>query len=135
MGIMKKTSVARKSNLLMIYFDKMWKWLNKSISTDLFFAKIGEKVNTVLFVIMRFLYQQFQHIKNSKIKDFRNPKVYKLRGYTTTSRIDKKVRKEQNQRLLRNILVAAVIALVLAIFILLFNPFKDLREIFRIIGI
>lgn len=68
------------------------------------------------------------------VKNFRKPKVYRLRGYTTTSRVDKKVRSEQNQRTLRNILVAAICALVLVILLIIFNPFKDLREIFRIFG-
>ncbi len=68
-------------------------------------------------------------------KNFRKPKVYKLRGYTTTSRVDKKVRSEQNQRTLRNILVAAICALILTILFIVFNPFRDLKEIFRMIGI
>jgi len=69
------------------------------------------------------------------LKNFRKPKVYRLRGYTTTTRVDKKVRTEQNQRTLRNILVAAICALILAVLLIIFNPFRDLKEIFRIIGI
>lgn len=69
------------------------------------------------------------------IRYFRKPRVYRLRGYTTTTRVDKKVRSEQNQRALRNILVAAICLLILAVLLIIFNPFKDLKEIFRIIGI
>ncbi|MHB1485192.1 MAG: hypothetical protein ACYCYI_11075 [Saccharofermentanales bacterium] len=69
------------------------------------------------------------------VKNFNTPKVYRLRGYTTTSKVDIKIRKEQNQRTLRNILVAAIFVLILAVLLIVFNPFKDLREIFRMIGI
>lgn len=69
------------------------------------------------------------------LKNFRKPKVYRLRGYTTTTKVDKKVRTEQNQRTLRNILVAAICVLILAVLLIIFNPFRDLREIFRMIGI
>lgn len=72
-------------------------------------------------------------LKTIRIK--RKPRIYMLRGYTTTSRVDKKYNSEQNQRLLRNILVGAIFALLLSLLLILFNPFKDLREIFRIIGI
>jgi len=68
-------------------------------------------------------------------KNISKPKVYRLRGYTTTTRIDKKVRAEQKQRTLRNILVAAIFVLIMAVLLIVFNPFKDLREIFRMIGI
>ena len=70
-----------------------------------------------------------------RIRHFRKPKVYLLRGYTTTIRVDKKVRAEQNQRILRNILVAAICVLILAVLLIILNPFKDLREIFRILGL
>lgn len=70
-----------------------------------------------------------------RMKHFRKPKVYLLRGYTTTARVDKKVFAEQNQRIFRNILVAAVFILILAVLLIIFNPFKDLREIFRILGL
>ena len=75
--------------------------------------------------------------KNSvkSLKHFRKPKVYRLRGYTTTARVDKKVRGEQNQRSLRNLLVAAICLLILVVLLIIYNPFRDLREIFRIIGI
>lgn len=69
------------------------------------------------------------------VKNFNKQKVYRLRGYTTTAKVDKKIRTEQNQRMLRNILVAAIFVLILAVLLIVFNPFKDLREIFRMIGI
>lgn len=71
----------------------------------------------------------------SEIKNYKKPKVYRLRGYTTISRVDKKIRAEQNQRLLRNVLVAAIFAMILAILLIIFNPFRDLREILRMIGL
>lgn len=81
--------------------------------------------------------QSWTDTKNSMkgLKNFRRPKVYRLRGYTTTARVDKKVRSEQSQRSLRNILVAAICVLILVVLLIIFNPFRDLKEIFRIIGI
>lgn len=76
-----------------------------------------------------------KYYKTHKHRGFNKPRVYKLRGYTTTSRVDKKVRAEQNQRLLRNFLVAAVFVLVIAILLIIFNPLKDLKEFFRMIGL
>lgn len=70
-----------------------------------------------------------------KIKGLRKPRIYKLRGYTTTSRVDKKVKSEINQRILRNILIGLIFILIIALLMIIFNPFRDLREIFRIIGI
>ena len=69
------------------------------------------------------------------MKNFRKPRIYRLRGYTTTARVDKKVRSEQSQRSLRNILVGAICLLILFVLLIVFNPFRDLKEIFRIIGI
>lgn len=66
---------------------------------------------------------------------FKKPRVYKLRGYTTTSRVDKKVKAEANHRLIRNFLVAAVFVLIIAILLIIFNPLKDIQELFRLIGI
>ncbi len=63
------------------------------------------------------------------------PRIYKLRGYTTTSRVDRKVSREQNKRLIRNFLIGAIFILVIAILLLIFNPLKDLQELFRMIGI
>lgn len=76
-----------------------------------------------------------KYYRTHQYRGFNKPRVYKLRGYTTTSRVDKKVRAEQNQRLLRNFLVAAVFVLLIAILLIIYNPLKDLREFFRMIGI
>ena len=69
-----------------------------------------------------------------KIK-LRRPKIYKLRGYTTASRVNKKIRGEQTRRVLRNFLFAAVFVLIIAILLIIFNPLKDIKELFRMIGI
>jgi len=91
---------------------------------------ISSKLKQALNISLKFMYRFLK-----KIINIRKPKVYKLRGYTTISRVDKKIKSEQNQRLLRNILVGAIFALLIALFLIIFNPLKDLREIFRIVGI
>ncbi|MHB8963603.1 MAG: hypothetical protein ACYC5K_10680 [Saccharofermentanales bacterium] len=73
--------------------------------------------------------------KTKNRRGFNKPRVYRLRGYTTTSKVDKKVRAEQNQRLIRNFLVAAVFVLIIAILLIIYNPLKDIKELFRMIGI
>ncbi|MFA6736604.1 MAG: hypothetical protein WCR87_06780 [Saccharofermentanales bacterium] len=80
-------------------------------------------------VTFRKLIEKLKRIFSAK------PRVYKLRGYTTVSRVDKKINREQTHRLLRNFLVAAVFVLVIAILLLIFNPLKDIKEFFRMIGI
>jgi hypothetical protein len=95
------------------------------------------KVTTFLNSMKPVVHQGWQDTKSGfkRMRHFRKPKVYLLKGYTTTTRVDKKVLTEQNQRMLRNILVGAVCVLILAVLLIIYNPFKDLREIFRILGI
>jgi len=89
-----------------------------------------DKVSNQIIKISAIIYGKFK-----KFKFKRKPRVYMLRGYTTTSRVNKKYNSEQNQRLLRNILVGAIFALLISLFLILFNPFRDIKEIFRILGI
>ena len=79
----------------------------------------------------------FPKFKKIKFKSFftKKPKIYKLRGFTTTSRVDKKVSREQTHRFIRNFLVAAVFILIISILLLIFNPLKDIKELFRMIGL
>jgi len=95
---------------------------------------------TVLAESMKKLFTKIQsgykaRPRTKKRRGFNKPRVYKLRGYTTTSRVDKKVSAEQNQRLIRNFLVAAVFVLIIAILLIIYNPLKDIKELFRMIGI
>ncbi len=100
---------------------------NKFINTTKIYA---EKVSNLIIKISAIIYGKLK-----KIKFKRKPRVYMLRGYTTISRVEKKYNSEQNQRLLRNVLVGAIFALLISLLLILFNPFKDIKEIFRILGI
>lgn len=76
--------------------------------------------------------------KADKIKPIkRNSKerVYRLKGYTTVDKINRKRNSEIKQRFLRRILVIIVSVLIIIILFNIYNPFKDLSEIFRILGL
>lgn len=76
--------------------------------------------------------------KADKIKPIkRNSKerVYRLKGYTTVDKINRKRNSEIKQRFLRRILVIIVSVLIIIILFTIYNPFKDLSEIFRILGL
>lgn len=62
-------------------------------------------------------------------------RVYRLKGYTTVAKVNRKYASERRQRLLRRILTAIIIILSLILLIQLYNPIKDLSEWYRIIGI
>lgn len=76
--------------------------------------------------------------KADKIKPIkRNSKerVYRLKGYTTVDKINRKRNSEIKQRFLRRILVIIVSILIVIILFNIYNPFKDLSEMFRILGL
>ena len=76
--------------------------------------------------------------KADKIKPIkRNSKerVYRLKGYTTVDKINRKRNSEIKQRFLRRILVIIVSILIIIILFNIYNPFKDLSEMFRILGL
>jgi len=63
------------------------------------------------------------------------PRVYRLKGYTTLRKVERKLKAGRAQRLLWKILAIALVLLVVAYLLLQFNPFTNLPEIFRMIGI
>jgi hypothetical protein len=63
------------------------------------------------------------------------PRVYRLKGYTTLKKVDRKLKAGRAQRALWRILFVAVLVLVVAYVLLQLNPFTNLPEIFRMIGI
>ncbi|MDO5733780.1 MAG: hypothetical protein Q4P08_01390 [Eubacteriales bacterium] len=62
-------------------------------------------------------------------------KVYKLLGYTTSARVDRKYQLERRQRSLRKILVYVLTVIILLILFSINKPIKNIGEIRRILGI
>ncbi len=62
-------------------------------------------------------------------------RVYRLKGYTTVAKINRKRQSERQQRFLRRALLI-LFAVLLAILLLnVYNPIQDLSEWYRIIGV
>lgn len=62
-------------------------------------------------------------------------RVYRLKGYTTVAKINRKRQSERQQRFLRRVLLI-LFGLLLAILLLnIYNPIQDLSEWYRIIGV
>ncbi|HHT24631.1 MAG TPA: hypothetical protein GXZ76_03795 [Clostridiaceae bacterium] len=62
-------------------------------------------------------------------------KVYELIGYTTLSKIRHGVKKENQQSLLKRILITLMLFVIIFIILYAMNPIKDLIDFRRIIGI
>lgn len=76
--------------------------------------------------------------KADKIKPIRRnskERVYRLKGYTTVDKINRKRNSEIKQRFLRRVLVIIVSVLIVIILFNIYNPFRDLSEMFRILGL
>ncbi|GEM_PF-2328164 len=62
-------------------------------------------------------------------------RVYRLKGYTTVAKINRKRQSERQQRFLRRVLLI-LFAILLAILLMnIYNPIQDLSEWYRIIGV
>ncbi len=62
-------------------------------------------------------------------------KVYRLKGYTTVAKVNRKYASERRQRILRRILTIIIAILTLILLFKLYNPFTDMGEWSRIFGI
>jgi hypothetical protein len=62
-------------------------------------------------------------------------RVYRLKGYTTVAKINRRRQSERQQRFLRQLLIILIIVLTMILLFNLYNPIKDLGEWYRIIGI
>ncbi len=69
------------------------------------------------------------------IKRSSRQRVYRLQGYTTVSKINRRRQSEKRQRLLRELIIMIMLVVVLILLFQVFNPFKDMSEWYRIIGI
>lgn len=63
------------------------------------------------------------------------PRVYRLKGYTTVRKVNRKIRAKRAQKRLRNFILFILAVLAAAYLMIRYQPFRDLREFFRIIGI
>lgn len=61
-------------------------------------------------------------------------RMYKLKGYTTYSKVKRKYQMERNQRLLRDLLTVLMIVILIVILAIIYNPFKDVAEFSKIFG-
>lgn len=61
-------------------------------------------------------------------------RVFRLKGYTTVGKINRKFKQERQQRALRNILTTLMVILLLIILFVIYNPFKDMSEFRKISG-
>ncbi len=75
--------------------------------------------------------------KSSKLKihRFGSERVYRLKGYTTVAKINRKRKSEHQQRLLRRVILTIVIVLLVIILFTLYNPIKNIDEWKRILGV
>jgi hypothetical protein len=63
------------------------------------------------------------------------PRIYRLKGYTTLRKVNRKLHAGRAQRSLWKVLIFALVVLAAAYFLLRLDPFRDMSEIFRMIGI
>jgi hypothetical protein len=61
-------------------------------------------------------------------------RVFRLKGYTTVGKINRKFAQERQQRTLRNILTTLMVILLLILLFVIYNPFKDMSEFRKISG-
>jgi hypothetical protein len=73
-----------------------------------------------------------------KVKPIRRhgrEKVYRLKGYTTIAKVNRRRQSERQQRFLRRLMIGIIVILIIILLFNLYNPFTDLREWYRIIGV
>ena len=62
-------------------------------------------------------------------------RVYRLVGYTTVAKVNRKHQAEMQQQFLRKFLIYVAVILMIVILFRVYNPFRDLTELYRILGI
>lgn len=62
-------------------------------------------------------------------------KVYRLKGYTTVAKVNRKRQAERQQRLLRRALLFVIVIIAIILMYNYINPFKNIAEWYRFIGI
>ena len=69
------------------------------------------------------------------IKRVGQERVYRLKGYTTVAKINRKRQSERQQRFLRRVLLVLFGFLLAILLANVYNPIKDFSEWYRIIGV
>ena len=69
------------------------------------------------------------------IKRVGQERVYRLKGYTTVAKINRKRQSERQQRFLRRVLLVLFGVLLAILLANVYNPIKDFSEWYRIIGV
>ena len=114
-------------------------------SSNSFMEKISHYGRTTLNAISRLtrsgVYKAkgylADHKKKSdmKIRRTGRERVYRLKGYTTVAKVNRKRHAERQQRFLRKFLFVIIAVLILVVLFTALNPFKDMSEFKKILGI
>ncbi len=70
-----------------------------------------------------------------KLRRTGRERVYRLKGYTTVAKINRKRSAERQQRYLRKFLFVFIAVLIIILLFTIYNPFKDMSELKKILGI
>lgn len=82
-----------------------------------------------------FLTKYYEPVRGSIDEDKRTGhKIYRLKGYTTVDKINRRFQQERNQRTLRQILTFLMVVILMIILFALYNPITNLDEIKKISG-
>lgn len=82
-----------------------------------------------------FLSKYYQPVRGSIQEDSRTGhRIYRLKGYTTIDKINRKFQQERHQRTLRNILTFIMIVILMIILFAIYNPFTNIDELKKITG-
>lgn len=81
------------------------------------------------------IYKGQKHKSSLKLRRTGRERVYRLKGYTTVAKINRKRSAERQQRYLRKFLFVFIAVLIIILLFTIYNPFKDLSELKKILGI
>jgi hypothetical protein len=73
--------------------------------------------------------------KSKPIHRHGRQKVYRLKGYTTVAKVNRKRQSERRQRQLRHVLLVIILVLAVIMLFNFYNPIKNIAEFYRAIGI
>lgn len=73
--------------------------------------------------------------KTKPIRRRGREKVYRLKGYTTIAKVNRRRQSERQQRFLRRLMIGIIVLLLVVLVYNLYNPFTNLGEWYRIIGV
>lgn len=74
-------------------------------------------------------------MKSKPIRRHGRQKVYRLKGYTTVAKVNRKRQAERQQRLLRRALLFVIVIVAIILMYNYINPFKNIAEWYRFIGV